>query len=89
TRFAALVCDQVRRYLLSDFRLEEGLLLITSGPDEMFNFTTYGVKYKGDQRKGIPYRGLEAFKMDRGDRDLRFGIGRNVLEAEALGTVYL
>lgn len=89
TRAANFLCDQVRRYLLSDFRLEEGLLLITSGPDEKFNFNTYGVNYKGDQRKGIPYRGLEAFKMDRSDRDLCIGVGRNVLEAEALGTVYL
>lgn len=88
TRAANYICDQVRRYILSNFRLEEGLLVITSGPFMDFSFRTYKVRYTGDQRTGVPYKDLNHFKQERINRDYSFGAGANVEEALKLGIEY-
>ncbi|PFY80043.1 hypothetical protein [Bacillus toyonensis] len=88
TRAVNYVCDQVRRYLLPDFRLKEGLSLVTSGPYDDLSFRTHKVRYIGEQRTGIPYKNLEEFKKERDKRDFNFGIGRNVKEAEEFGIEY-
>lgn len=88
TRAANYVCDQVRRYLLPDFRLKEGLLVVTSGPYMDLSFRTHKVRYTGNQRSGVPYKGLEQFKRERADRDFYFGLGSNMEEAEKLGIEY-
>ena len=88
TRAANLICDQIRKYILSDFRLAEGLLVITSGPYMDFSFRTHKVRYTGDQRTGIPYKNLGTFKEERVDRDYSFGAGSDVAEALELGIEY-
>lgn len=88
TRAANLICDQVRRYILSDYRLREGILIVTSGPYMDLSFTKHKVKYIGDQRRNIPYSNLDNFKLERKDRDFYFGLGRNVNEAIELGIEY-
>ncbi|MCT6930520.1 MAG: hypothetical protein M3Z89_20935 [Lysinibacillus fusiformis] len=88
TRAANYICDQVRRYLLSDFRLKEGLLVITTGPFMDFSYSTLRVRYTGDQRTGIPYSNLNRFKIERQNRDHYFGAGANVEESLKLGIEY-
>ncbi len=88
TRAANYLCDQVRRYILSDFRLKEGLLVITSGPYMDLTFRTHRVNYFGEQRTGIPYKGLDVFKLERRHRDHYLGVGRDVQEAREFGVEY-
>jgi len=88
TRAANYICDQVRRYILSDFRLKEGLLIITTGPFMDLTFRTYKVRYTGDQRTGIPYSNINQFKIERQNRDYNVGAGANVEEALKLGIEY-
>lgn len=88
TRAANYVCDNVRRYLLSDFWMKEGILVISSGPYMDFTIRTHKVRYIGDQRNGMPYKGLEYFKKERANRDFNFGLGSNVEEALNLGINY-
>jgi hypothetical protein len=75
TRAANYVCDNVRENLFPPFRLREGVLLITSGPDTDLEYHTYRAEYRGAERRGRPYPGLEAFKAAREQRDFRFGHG--------------
>lgn len=88
TRAANYVCDQIRRYILSDFRLKEGLLVFTTGPFMDMSFKTYKVRYIGDQRTGIPYNNLNQFKKERQNRDYNFGAGADVEESLKLGIEY-
>ncbi len=88
TRAANYLCEQIRRYILSDFRLKEGLLIITTGPYMDLTYRKYRVSYKSDLRSGIPYEGLNEFKKERQNRDFCIGVGSNVEEAEKLGTIY-
>jgi len=71
TRAANEVCRQVRVCLSPSFRLHEGLLLVTTGPDYDLSFTTYRTVYRADE----VYRGLRDFMEARASRDLRFGEG--------------
>lgn len=88
TRAANYICDQVRRYIMSDFRLKEGLLVVTAGPFMDLSFRTYKIRYTGDQRNGIPYENLNHFKKERQNRDYNFGAGSDVEEALELGIEY-
>ncbi|WP_209121170.1 hypothetical protein [Alkalihalobacillus sp. BA299] len=88
TRAGNYVCDQVRRYILSDFRLKDGLLVVTSGPYMDLSFRTHKVRYIGDQRTGIPYTNLNQFKTERQSRDFCFGVGIDVNEAIKMGVEY-
>lgn len=75
TRAANYICDNVRKSIKPDFRLEEGKLLATYGPCRDFSFKTICPEYKGEQRILQPYPGIEKFKLIRTDRDYGFGIG--------------
>jgi hypothetical protein len=78
TRAANYLCDKVRQFIFPSFRLEEGLLLVESGPyvDKGMVFRTLRVEYRRDERVKYPYPGLEKFKIERVKRDLNFGEGR-------------
>ncbi len=68
------VFDKVRENLLHNYRINEGVLLIMSGPHFDFTFKTHRAEYRGDERIEIPYDGLEEFdKKQRFTRDLYFG----------------
>lgn len=73
TRAANYVCDNVRKVLLSSYRIREGALLIDGGPYMDMSFKTYRVEYSGAERTDLPYPGLETFRTVRFDRDLSFG----------------
>jgi len=81
TRAANYVCDQVRKYILSNFRLEEGILVVTSGPFPDLSFKKMRIRYTEKQRSSIPYHNIDIFKKERENREFSFGIGRDVEEA--------
>ena len=58
---------------MRSYRINEGVLLIQSGPHMDLTFKTYRVEYHGDERTDIPYPGLEQFKNIRVNRDIHFG----------------
>lgn len=73
TRAGNYVCDMIRKYVLDNFMINEGRLLITYGPDQFLKFITVIVEYIGDERILRPYPGLEYFKEIRFSRDYSFG----------------
>ena len=87
TRAANYVCDKVREFILTAFRMQEGLILTESGPHMDLAFHTYRLEYKNEERIDIPYPGLEEFKKIRETRDMHFGIGVNASDAKFLQTV--
>ena len=84
TRAANYICDNIRKYMKPDFRLEEGKLLVTYGPCRDFTFITICPEYRGKERILKPYPGLEEFKVSRVNRDHRFGIGISFKDPEFL-----
>jgi hypothetical protein len=83
TRAANYVCDQVRQYLVPSFRLQEGVLLVTSGPYFDLSFHQHRVEYRSEERVLIPYPGLDKFKQIRTTRDGCFGKGIDANDTEA------
>lgn len=74
-RAANYIFDKVRENLFFSYRLKEGALLIMSGPHLDFTFNTNRAEYRGDERKEIPYPGLEEFETKiRFTRDLYYGV---------------
>lgn len=74
TRAANYIFDMVREYVMPSYRLDEGVLLLTSGPNELFQFTTRKHEYKSEERTSIPYLGLDSFyREQRFYRDYCFG----------------
>jgi hypothetical protein len=72
TRAANYVCDRVRETVLSSYRVQDGVILIDSGPYMDMTTRTHRVEYRGDERTPRPYPGLERFKTVRLLRDLSF-----------------
>lgn len=75
TRAANYICDKVREYIDPVFRLDEGLLIVESGPYMSQSWRQHKVMYRGEERIRIPYPGIEEFKKIRNNRDYAFGIG--------------
>lgn len=82
TRAANYVCDKIREYIDHTFRLKEGVILVGSGPYLVksgphmgMSYRTHRLEYRGDERKDIPYPGLELFKKIRSERDYTVGTG--------------
>jgi hypothetical protein len=75
TRAGNFICEMVRKFLISNYRIQEGLLLITSGPHADFSLHTHREEYRPDERGEYPYRGLEKFRTEqRFERSLCFGV---------------
>ncbi len=72
TRAGNHTCDMVRAALSSAFRLEEGVLLVTSGPHLDLSFKTRRVEYHDEERV---YPGLGEFMKIRETRTEHFGAG--------------
>lgn len=66
--------DLTRLHLFSAFRIKEGVLLITSGPDEEYYWTTFRAEYKPEEKAKL-YPGLRAFMKEREERNINFGKG--------------
>jgi hypothetical protein len=77
TRAANYLCDQIRKQLSSSFRINEGVLLIETGPDMSFSYHTVRLEYKTTDQTFIKYPGLEKFMKTRQDRGYHFGNGVN------------
>lgn len=77
TRATNYLCDQIRKYLFHTFRIEAGVLLVTSGPHSDLSFKTYRVEYRSDKSLDQPYPGLKEFTTIRTTRDNYFGDGYN------------
>lgn len=76
TRAANLVCERVRGTILPDFRLDEGWLIVLSGPYEGFRWEEWVVQYSAAEKAApLPYPGLPNFLIARSGRDRRFGEG--------------
>lgn len=73
TRAANYVCDQARRFVDRSYRMQEGVLLVESGPGMDLKYRLYRPEYRGDQRSPMPYPGLEQFSKIRANRDVSFG----------------
>ncbi len=75
TRSANYLCDQIRKYLSSSFRMEEGVLLIITGPDMSFKYTTIRLEFASNKFDEIKYPGLKQFMETRHERGHHFGKG--------------
>lgn len=74
TRAANYVCDMVRKYVDSNFRIKEGKIVVVTGPNIDLSYDTLRPEYRDEDRNIFrPYRGLEMFKKDRYKRDFCFG----------------
>ena len=82
TRAGNYVCDNVRSTLDPRFRMAEGVLLATYGVDMNLRVHTLRAEYRGDERRDIPYPGLEAFKAQRANREHAIGRGTSAEDPE-------
>lgn len=74
TRAGNFVCQRVRESVSPRFRIDEGQLLFTYGPNMYLDFQTVLVTY-GNEAPNIPYPGIEEFKRVRETRDFFFARG--------------
>lgn len=77
TRAGNYIFDSIRGYLLPNFRINEGVLLVEIGPFSDLSWKTFRVEYQGEQRTPTPYGGLRSFMEIRTTRDLCYGEGIN------------
>lgn len=83
TRAANLVCEAVRQELDTRFRVEEGLVVLESGPYGDFKFRLHRSRY--DASSGwTPYDGLADFVSSRENRDEHRGAGDIPAEFEKI-----
>jgi hypothetical protein len=70
TRAANLVCEAVRQTIDPRYRLEEGLVILESGPYMEVGFTTHLHRPRYSPEDGwSPYPGLRPFLVARKTRD--------------------
>jgi hypothetical protein len=74
-RAANLVCTAVREFLDPRYRVEEGLVVIESGPYADFMYRKHRPHYSRSDGWG-PYEGLRPFLEDRIGRDEHRGEGQ-------------
>jgi hypothetical protein len=77
TRSANYICDKVRQFIDPSFRIQEGMLIVTSGPYMDMKWHSHRVEYRNAERIDTPYQGLKQFKKDRVQRDFNFGAGED------------
>jgi hypothetical protein len=75
TRSANYLCDQIRKYITRSFRVNEGVLLIQTGPHMDLSYSTIRIEFKNDDQNFIKYPGLKIFMETRQDRGYCFGQG--------------
>jgi hypothetical protein len=75
TRAANLICDQTRRTILRSYRLEQGAVVVTSGPHMGLSWSTHRPRYSAGVVASSPYEGLTIFMTARASRDFQFGEG--------------
>lgn len=75
TRATNYIHELVRKYLLSSYRITEGVLLITRGPTMELKDITYRLEYDEAEKMTLPYKGLKDFMQVRETRSVYFGVG--------------
>lgn len=76
TRAANYLCDQIRHYLSSSFRLKEGVLLVTAGPSlDDLRYKTQRHEFSSQEIEHIRYPGLRKFMETRQERGRHYGEG--------------
>lgn len=75
TRSANYLCDQIRKYLSSSFRVEEGVLLIITGPNMNLQWSTVRLEFETVDFAKVKYPGLKIFMETRHERGQHFGRG--------------
>jgi hypothetical protein len=75
TRTANFLCDQIRKNVSRSFRLAEGLLLIQTGPNMNFEWTTVRLEYSTNDINEFSYKGLKHLMEDRSNWNYHFGNG--------------
>lgn len=80
TRAANFVCDAFRQSLDPSYRINEGVLIVESGPYANLSWKRHRVAYSKDQQRAtpFPYPGIDTFKIIRKDRDYHWGEGTSI-----------
>jgi hypothetical protein len=74
TRAGNLICDRVREFLMPNYRIAQGRLVVQTGPDMSMQWHEFPSLYSLEEKaKAAPYPGLEAFRCEREYRDRHFG----------------
>lgn len=84
TRASNYICDMIRKYIDSSFRLNEGILIIILGPFKICDYHQHKVKYSENDlnEDGFFYIDLEDFKQKRVTRDYYRGSGKSADDKE-------
>ena len=75
TRAGNFVCDQIRKYISSSFKIHEGVLLIQTGPNKYMEWVTVREEFETSDLTFIKYPGLRKFMETRAERGYCFGDG--------------
>lgn len=75
TRAANRICAAIRLELSSSYRINEGILLVTSGPHMDMSYKTRRTEYLNGSEDNRTYPGLRSFMVVRESRDIHFGSG--------------
>lgn len=76
TRASNLICDKIRAYISKNFRIQEGALLVSTGPDMTLSWKTVKVEYDANSNlDNILYKGLREFMEYRTNYQYNFGEG--------------
>lgn len=77
TGYANYICDMIRKYFSSSFRIDKGAILISYGPDMYLNWKTLRIEFDSLDEKLAPYQGLRRFMTDREKNIYHFGNGES------------
>jgi hypothetical protein len=77
TGYANYVCDMIRKYFSSSFRIDKGAILIRSRPDMYLKWKTLRIEFESFDEKSVYYQGLRKFMTDRENRNYHFGSGES------------
>ena len=75
TRSLNYLVIQIRNFISASFRTQEGLFLITTGPDINLAWTTVRLEYHTNIKEEIKYKGLKDFMTSREKNSYHFGEG--------------
>jgi hypothetical protein len=77
TRWANYICDMIRNYFMRSFRIKEGALLISTGPNIYLKWKTLRIEFDSQNEIEIVYKGLRNFMSQREKYDFHFGSGES------------
>jgi len=75
TRATNYIFDKVRQYLVPNFRIKEGVLLLEVGPFMGMSWHTLRLEYESEEQIEFPYPGLRKFMEIRNSRSISSGAG--------------